>query len=258
MAAVSRPAPCVRRTFAQGPPAGAAGSRPAGAEGRSALSISPQRPRGRNSAKRMATTPRSRHVPDAVLAELVLQDEEQHRSEDRPLERAEAADQRHQDHVGGPLHAEIGLRLEGDRGREPEHAGQRAAERRQDEHGPLGGENLDAERGRRLLVVADRLHRGAERAAQQDEDRAEQDEHRGERQPVVGREPLLHRVKALSEIIDVPVSPWISGSRLTRRCSASASTHMPIENSPPRRRSMKKETGTASSAAPTAPASSDG
>ncbi len=42
------------------------------------------------------------------------------------------------------------------------------------------------------------------------------------------------------------------------RCSASASTHMPIENSPPLRRSMKKETGIASSAAPTAPASSDG
>ena len=106
-------------------------------------------------------------IPDAGRAEPGLDRKEQHGAEDRPLERAEAADQHHEDHIGGPLHAEIGLRLEGDGGGEPERAGQRDAEGGEDEDDPLGAHHPHADGGRGLLVVADRLDRGAERRAQQ-------------------------------------------------------------------------------------------
>ena len=129
-------------------------------------------------------------IPDAGGAEPRLDREEDHGAEDRALERAEAADQRHEDHVGGPLQAEIGLRLEGDGGREPQRAGQRRAERGEHEDDPLGARDAHADRLGGLLVVADRLDRRAERAAQQRGRRSPSSaDHRGERAPIGERAP---------------------------------------------------------------------
>src|SRR5579872_4990526 len=79
-------------------------------------------------------------VPDARRTEKRLDQEEQHRPEDRPFEGAEAADQDHEDHIGGPLHAEIGLRLESQEAREPERAGHGGAGGGKDEEDAFGGQ----------------------------------------------------------------------------------------------------------------------
>ena len=145
------------------------------------------RPTGRaaaaaRTAAAVAPSPIRYQTPAA--AEPGLDQEEDQRAEDGALEAADAADQHHEDHVGGPLHAEIGLGLEGHRGGQPQRAGHADAEGGEHEQQPLGADDAHADRGGGVLIVADRLDGGADAAAQQHEQRAEQCGHRGQRQPV--------------------------------------------------------------------------
>ena len=144
-----------------------AGSRPAAAADRQrALDGAPQaaRQQQREDQRRRAEPDQ---VPDAGRAEPRLDQEEDDGAEDRAFEAADAADQHHEDHVGGPLHAEIGLGLEGHGGGQPQRAGHADAEGGEHEQQPLGRDDAHADRGGGVLVVADRLDGGAGAAAQQ-------------------------------------------------------------------------------------------
>jgi hypothetical protein len=72
------------------------------------------------------------------------------------------------------LHAEDRPRLDEQRVGQGQRAGRAAAERGQHEQEQLAGVDPHAERRRRLLIIADRLQRGAGRAVQQREHQAEQ------------------------------------------------------------------------------------
>src|ERR1044071_5005137 len=122
-------------------------------------------------------------VPGAAVGEPVLDGEEGDGADQRALEGAEAADEDHEDHVGGPLDAEDRLRLdeEGVGADEPPRGA--AAERGEDEEEELAGVDADAERRGGVLVVADRLERGAGGRAQDEEHEAEQEDDEGEGEP---------------------------------------------------------------------------
>ena len=109
----------------------AAGSRPAAAAMPKRRSISPQMPRGSNSENSTAATPRPTRYQTPVPPNQVSIEEEDDRARgSAPSKVPDAADEHHEDHVGGPLHGEVGLGLEGDGGGQPQRAGHAARRRR--------------------------------------------------------------------------------------------------------------------------------
>src|ERR1700733_328609 len=96
-------------------------------------------------------------IPDAHVAKPGLDGEEDDGAENRALERPQSPNQRHEDHVGRPERTEISLRLKGERGGHPQCSRQGCAKSGEREHKPLGAHDSDANRFRRLLIVADGL-----------------------------------------------------------------------------------------------------
>ena len=123
-------------------------------------------------------------VPRALVGELVLDREEDDGAEDRALEGAEAADEHHEDHVGGVLHAEDRLGLDEQRVREDQRPGRAAAEAGQHEEHEPQRSHANAERRRRLLVVAQGLQCRAGLAAEQQEQQPEEQDDEAQRHPV--------------------------------------------------------------------------
>ncbi len=71
----------------------------------------PQSPRGANSMMTMASSAEHQQVPGAVVGKRVLQEEEDDDAEDRPFDRADAADDDDEDDIGRPVdHREGGIR----------------------------------------------------------------------------------------------------------------------------------------------------
>ena len=141
----------------------AAGSRPAADGCRSGPRPCPRCPAAGTARTAIAIAPRpTRYQTPGCRAELVLDDEEDDRAEDRPLERAEPADQHHEDHVRRPLHAEDRVRLDSVMFVASQSApATPQPERGEHEDDALAPEDADAERRGRVLVVADRLQRRA-------------------------------------------------------------------------------------------------
>src|SRR5205823_14356368 len=72
-------------------------------------------------------------VPRSALREGGLYREQEDRAQDGALERAQPADQHHEDHVGGPLHAEHRPGLDEERVRDDEYPRRAAAQSREHE-----------------------------------------------------------------------------------------------------------------------------
>ncbi len=158
------------------------------------LSTSPQRPRGRKRANDERRGAEADEVPDACRAEPSLNGEENDGAQDGAFERPEASHENHENHVGCPLNAEVRLRLERDRGCDPERAGQTGTGGSQHEDCSLDLRDLHADRSRSLLVVADRLDRRASATAEQGEEDREHRRHPAEGSPVGQRVPQFRRI----------------------------------------------------------------
>ena len=126
-------------------------------------------------------------VPGAQIGELVLDHEEQDRSDDRPFERAESTDQHHEDQVGRPLHAEDRLRLNEKGVGQGQRSGGAATEAGQRKQDKLQPPDPDSQGSCGFFVVANGLERNAGAVAKQQEEEKEQQDREAERQPVGAR-----------------------------------------------------------------------
>ena len=105
-------------------------------------------------------------VPGPVRGQGLLEDEEQDGAEDRPLDRADAADDGHEDHLRRPLHAERRRGLHVQLADDDQRAGRAAADRGHHEHEAPGAGDPHADAARADLVVAHGGEYQAEPAAQ--------------------------------------------------------------------------------------------
>jgi len=149
---------------------------------------------GQKQRKQHGNGAQADEVEHALPAPHGLYRKEKQRAEDGAFHGAYPPHQHHEDHVGRPLHAEIGLGLKADGRGEPQAAGQGAAKRRQHEHQPLDGDHAHAERDGCHLVVTNRLRGRAHLAAQKQEDHPAQPRHRSESRPVGVGTPVVGRV----------------------------------------------------------------
>ena len=99
--------------------------------------MAPQIPWGMKSANAMAVAPRPMKYQAPPSPKLRLDQIEDDRADDRALEGAEAADQHHEEHVGGPLDTEHRAGLDEQRVGEVERPGDAAADRRHNEQDSL-------------------------------------------------------------------------------------------------------------------------
>src|SRR5438552_3763204 len=127
---------------------------------------------------------------DPVQREVLLEDDVEHGPEHRPLERAHAADERHQQRVERPLRTERVRRVVADVVVGEESARQSGQRRRQRERRQLQRERADAGRLRRLLVLADRAHAEAKARGRERGHRDDRHGREAERQVVALREPV--------------------------------------------------------------------
>src|SRR5205823_4792305 len=127
---------------------------------------------------------------DPVQREVLFEDDVEHGPEHRPLERAHAADERHQQRVERPLRTERVRRVVADVVVGEESARQSGQRRRQRERRQLQRERADAGRLRRLLVLADRAHAEAEARGRERGHRDDRHGREAERQVVALREPV--------------------------------------------------------------------
>src|SRR5688572_22350294 len=81
--------------------------------------------------------PHSDEVPGSGVGELLLEEEEDDRSDDRALEGSEPSHQHHEDHVCRPLDSKNRLRLDEECVREDEGSSRTAAEPGKDEDAEL-------------------------------------------------------------------------------------------------------------------------
>ena len=172
-------------------------------------------------------------------------------SHDRPLDRADPADDGHEDHLRRPLDAEGRGRLDAELADGDQRPG-RAAPRRGDQvHDPLGPRAPARPRSRAptslsRTAVSTRPEPAAQRPGTSRPSAS--DDHR-ERRPVrLGAE---HRrvaaVQAAGTPAPVPAAERLR-TRLTRSWNMSATTHVAMAKYPPRRRNSSSEIGTASTA----------
>ncbi len=139
---------------------------------------------GQEQRKQHGNGAQADEVEHALPAPQRLYRKEKQRAEDGAFHGADATHQHHEDHVGRPLHAEIGLGLKADRCSQPQAARDCAAKGRQHKHQPLDGHHAHAERYGGGLVVADGLRGRADLAAQEPEHHPAQPGHGSERGPV--------------------------------------------------------------------------
>src|SRR6516165_10479210 len=123
-------------------------------------------------------------IPGAQIGELILDNEEQDRPNDRPFKRAEAANQHHEDQVCRPLHTKNRLRLNEQSVGQRQCPSRAAAETCQHEEGELHGPDANAQGGCDLFVVPDGLERNAGPVAQQEEEEQHQEQREAQCQPV--------------------------------------------------------------------------
>jgi hypothetical protein len=87
------------------------------------------------------------HVPGAVIGEQLAQQEEDHRPDDRALQRAEPADDDDEDGVGGPVDRERRVRRDAQQREIDQRAGHAGAERRDQVDHELGAKHVDTQVG---------------------------------------------------------------------------------------------------------------